>query len=144
MNWGYKILSIYAIFIVGIMFMVFKSSSQNQDLVTSDYYEQELKYQDRIDDTQRANALSADVKYAIQNHELNIILPSEMKNTKIDAEVLLYCTADQTKDIRKSFSTENGAISFAVPASNKGLHELQLTWKANGTSYFYKHKIMIP
>ena len=45
MNWGYKILTVYIIFIAGILFLVFKSSNQNQDLVTKDYYEQELKYQ---------------------------------------------------------------------------------------------------
>ena len=51
MNWGYKILMVYVIFIAGILLLVFKSSSQNQDLVTEDYYEQELKYQQKIDET---------------------------------------------------------------------------------------------
>ena len=63
MNWGYKILTVYIIFIAGILLLVFKSSTQNQDLVTKDYYEQELKYQQVIDATERANALSSEVKF---------------------------------------------------------------------------------
>ena len=62
MSWGYKILSVYIIFVVGIMVMVFKSSMQNTDLVTPDYYEKELKYQQTIDESARTGKLSAKVE----------------------------------------------------------------------------------
>ena len=45
MNWGYKIMLAYVVFIAGILFLVFKSSSQKVELVTENYYEQELKFQ---------------------------------------------------------------------------------------------------
>lgn len=144
MNWGYKILTVYIIFVVGILFLVFKSSSQNQDLVTTDYYEQELKYQQKIDETERANALSTEVKYEIGNQEINISFPGEMNGKKLSANVLLYCTADKSKDIEKEMTTENAQLHIALPAANKGLHELRINWTANGTSYYYQHKIMIP
>ena len=144
MNWGYKILAVYLIFIAGILFLVVKSSSQNQDLVTPDYYEQELKYQQKIDETERANSLSADVKYEIINHEIIIHFPEEMKAENLKATVLLYCTADKSKDLVKSMVTENGILSIALPEANKGLHELKITWVVKDLSYYYQHKIMIP
>ena len=49
MNWGYKILLVFAVFVAGILFLVYKSSNQKMDLVTTDYYEKELKYQQKID-----------------------------------------------------------------------------------------------
>jgi hypothetical protein len=61
MNWGYKILFVYAIFITGILFMVFKSATQKMDLVTPDYYAKELKYQEKIDESNRVNALSEEL-----------------------------------------------------------------------------------
>ncbi|MEQ1555036.1 MAG: FixH family protein, partial [Ferruginibacter sp.] len=70
MNWGYKILSFYALFVVGILFMVFKSSSQNTDLVTTDYYAKELKYQDKIDEQNRVSALTAPINYKLSNDSL--------------------------------------------------------------------------
>ena len=45
MNWGYKIILVYVLFVAGIVFLVVRSSMENTDLVTSDYYEKELKYQ---------------------------------------------------------------------------------------------------
>ena len=40
---------LYAVFVAGIVFLVVKASSQKFDLVTKDYYEQELQYQNVID-----------------------------------------------------------------------------------------------
>jgi len=143
MNWGYKILTVYIIFVAGIIFLVFKSSSQNQDLVTTDYYEQELKYQQKIDEMQRANALSAEVKYEISSNDIMVSFPEEMKGKKLTAHVLLYCTADKNKDIEQDLSTGNGQLMIKFPSSNKGAHELKITWVVNGTSYYNQHKIMI-
>lgn len=143
MNWGYKILVVYIIFVTGILFLVFKSSNQNQDLVVPDYYEQELKFQQRIDETERANTLSTTVKYEISDHEVIIKFPEEMKGIKLTAHVLLYYTADKSKDIQHNFSTTDARVKLALPAVNKGLHELKINWMVNKISYYYEHKIFI-
>jgi hypothetical protein len=49
MNWGYKIAITFILFGALIIFMVVKSFQQNIDLVTDDYYQEELKYQQQID-----------------------------------------------------------------------------------------------
>jgi len=143
MNWGYKILSVYIVFVLGILFLVYRSSSQNQDLVVQDYYEQELKFQKRIDETERANALSGEVKYEIKEKEITVRFPQEMRGKQLDAHVLLYCTADKSKDIQKDLSSSDALINVPLPAGNKGLHELKISWTANGTSYYWEHKIFI-
>lgn len=143
MNWGYKILFVYIFFVAGIIVLVAKSSMQNQDLVTKDYYEQELKYQDKIDQTERANALSSLVKYEVREHDIMINFPQEMKNTDLKAHILLYCTADKNKDIEKNISTRDGIILMPFAAGNKGLHELKISWTANNTEYYYEHKLFI-
>ena len=50
MNWGHKIIAVYVVFIAGMIFLVFKSSRQNIELVTEDYYAKELVYQQKIDE----------------------------------------------------------------------------------------------
>ncbi len=143
MNWGYKILTVYIIFVAGILFLVFKSSNQNQDLVIPDYYEQELKFQQRIDETERANALSAAVKFEIGNKEIIIHLPPEMKGMEVATHVLLYCTSDKSKDIQQDFTTKEAVIKLAFSPANKGLHELKINWVANEKTYYYEHKLFI-
>ena len=58
-SWGHKILFAYLAFVAGIMFLVFKASQEDYDLVTANYYEAELKYQDIIDQKENTARLSA-------------------------------------------------------------------------------------
>lgn len=143
MNWGYKILLVYVVFISGIVFMVVKSSMQNTDLVTPDYYEQELQYQTTIDATLRANQLSAKLQCNIVNDSMRIEFPAEMKNERVKADVWLYCIANKTKDIRQTIQAPGGIIMLPIPAGNKGSHDVKINWEAGGQTYYYEQKIFL-
>lgn len=143
MNWGYKILFVYAIFVAGILFLVFKSSTQNTDLVTTNYYEKELKYQDKIDQENRNNALSAPIQYEIKDHELLINFPADFKGKKINGTLVLYCPANEKKDISQDFTLQDDILHIHLPQENKGLFELQINWTADQLNYYFQHKISI-
>ena len=143
MNWGYKIMLVYIIFIAGIMFLVFKSSSQKVELVTGNYYEQELKYQQKIDQSERAEALSAPLKYELNGNDLSVVFPSEMIGKKISVHALLYCVADETKDKSYNVTTEDGKLNLAMPENIHGNYELKIDWIAEGISYYSTNKIFI-
>ncbi len=143
MNWGYKILTVYGIFVAGILFMVFKSSQQNFDLVTEDYYAKELKFQQQIDAAGRANALSEPVRAEIKNNELLVHFPKDFAGKKIDGEIQLYYAADKTKDVVKSFSTTDNTAILLMPANTVGKHELHLKWNVDGLSYYFEQKVFL-
>ena len=64
-NWGYKIVLVYSVFVAGILYLVVQSSRQQMDLVTDDYYAQEIRYQEKIDQSKRASALSEPIRYQV-------------------------------------------------------------------------------
>lgn len=143
MNWGNKILIVYIVFVTGIVFMVFKSSSQKADLVTSDYYEKELKYQDKIDEMKRVQALSDSVQFEVKNNELIIAFPKDFTGKLLTGEAFLYCPSDADKDFKKNFSVQDDVLKIALPKATKGLHELHLSWKQGNLSYYFEKKIII-
>ena len=143
MNWGYKIIGVFAVFVTGIIFLVVSSFSQNIDLVTTDYYEEELKYQTTIDATTRANALSAKLKCSVSNDTLLIEFPAEMKNIAVTADVWLYFIADKKKDIKKTTEIFNGEILLPLTSTNKGLHDVKISWLAAGEQYYFEQKIFL-
>lgn len=142
MNWGYKILFVYLLFVLGILFMVFKSSTEKTDLVSTDYYEKELKYQQTIDETKRAGALSEPVKVEIQEGKLKILFPKDFAGKKLEGEVFLYCPSDKDKDSKQHFSVQDSVLLMPVPAVAKRLYELHLTWQAEGVTYYFEKKII--
>lgn len=143
MNWGYKILIVYFIFVSGILFLVFKSTSEKTDLVTTDYYAQELKYQQKIDESGRTRALSAAPEVMINGNQLQVHFPKDFVQKKLNGNLLLYCPADKEKDVRQNFSVVNEDIILTIPPANKGLHELQISWQADGIKYYFEKKIFI-
>ncbi len=143
MNWGTKILIVYVAFIAGILFMVFKSSTQNTDLVTTDYYTKELKYQEKIDEIKRTATLLAPVAYSIKDNSLSILFPKDFAGKKLVGEAVLYCPSDEKKDIKKIFSLIDETLQMAIPAGSKGLYELHISWQDGGVSYYFETKIFI-
>mgnify|MGYP000985304694 CR=1 FL=1 len=143
MNWGYKILIVYLVFVAGIVFMVFKSSNEKIDLVTTDYYAKELKYQERIDAVKRTKALSAPVKYEVVDHKLIISFPKEFAAEQIKGSALLYCPSDDRRDMKQDFTVSNGTVVIDLAANNTGAHELQINWQAGDKAYYFEDKLFL-
>ena len=74
-SWGYKIFFAYTAFAAGILFLAYKASQQNFDLVTENYYEQELKYQDVIDQKSNVALLSEAPKISHTVNSVSLQLP---------------------------------------------------------------------
>ena len=143
MNWGYKILLVYLAFIVGILILVYKSSSQKVDLVTENYYQQELKYEQKIDQAERAQSLSSPLRYEVNKNEISIFFPEEMKDKNISTEILLYYPADESKDSVYNLETSSGKLTIVLPEKDKGMYELKMDWKVDTTKYYSEHKVLI-
>lgn len=143
MNWGTKILIVYIVFVMGIVFMVFKSSTQNTDLVTTDYYAKELKYQEKIDEVKRTNALSAPLEYSVKDNAITILFPKDFAGKQLEGEAVLYCPSDEKKDLKKIFSLKDESLQMQIPAGSVGLYELHVSWQDGGVSYYFEKKINI-
>lgn len=144
MNWGYKILIVYLVFVAGIVLMVFKSSMQKTDLVTTDYYAKELKYQDKIDAVHRTEGLSSQPVYEIENNKMTIHFPKDFIGKQISGDVLLYCPSDENRDIKQLFNQDNTDLDITLPSDNTGQYELQINWQSNdGMKYYYEKKVFL-
>jgi len=143
MNWGHKIIIVYAVFVAGMLFLAFKSSKQNVDLVTEDYYAKELQYQQKIDELKRTALLSAPVNFEVVNHALTIRFPKDFDTKKIKGDVALYCPSDEKKDINRQFIVTDSTVNIPIPASYHGLYYVKINWMADSINYYFEQKIII-
>lgn len=140
-SWGYKILFAYIAFVAGIMFLVYKANQEKFDLVTDNYYDAELKYQDVINQKQRAADLSALPVISHSTNSVNIQLPQEFLNQNLTGELYLYRPSDATKDIRKEFSTQSASVRILLDKDLSGLYEVKLSWQAAGKTFYNEQRI---
>ena len=141
LSWGHKIAFVYIMFVAGIGFLVFKASSQKFDLVTKDYYDQELKYQQVIDQAANTAKLSTSLVVEKTASELSISFPAEMKNKKKIIDFYLYYPADAKRDFRKSININDNTFKQPLPDAMKGKYELKLSWEVDGVNYYFEKKL---
>jgi hypothetical protein len=139
-SWAYKILIVYLMFVAGIMFLVFKANGERYDLVTENYYEAEVKYQDVIDQKQRVAALSAPPEISYKAGKLHIQFPSDFNGKVLQGELYLYRPSDAKKDFRQSFTSSDNQLFIDLPASISGMYDIKLSWQAGGQTYFMEKK----
>ena len=140
-SWGYKIFIVYTAFAAGILFLAYKASQQRFDLVTENYYDAELKYQNVIDERSNAASLSEPPKISHTVNSVSLQLPAEFAGREVQGEIYLYRPSDETKDIRKSFSTRQASYDITLDQSVSGSYQVKLSWTADGKRYYNEQRI---
>ncbi len=143
LNWGYKILIVYLMFAAGMLTMVYLTTQENRDLVSDNYYEEELAYQEIIDQSSRTAKLSAAVEVELNqmNKKINISLPSEFKNTPVEGTWRLYYAADRKRDLQGIINTNNGKQQIETPRDIMGSYTLKLQWESVNQVYYFEKLI---
>ncbi len=143
-SWGWKIAGLYSGFVIMILVMVWKSTTKKIDLVADDYYEQELLFQHRIDQSKRAASLAEPLKWSVSGAQLLIQYPAEFSGSSISGEVRFYCPADNRKDTSFPIAAD-GKLQQVIPFRKlqPGRYLLQIDWKAGGKSYWNEGVIRI-
>ena len=144
MNWGNKLLLVFLVFAAGMFYLVYRSMHVNYQLVSKEYYKDELRYQDVIDGTNRANALSSKIQIS-QNDELIFVqLPNEMKNEKITGEIWFYCAADEKKDRHISMKLNKEAAQQLTKKSFlPGSYIVKFNWNSGNQHYYSEQPLTI-
>ena len=144
LNWGVGIVITIACFIGFIMFFVIKMSTDKKydhDLVTEEYYKQELAYQDQIDAQQNSARLAKNIQVEVTAEGIQIVFPSEKQN--IDGGVSLYRPSNKKLDIEIPISLENQQMLIPAEKLVEGKYKLSINWKSNGTDYLFKKDLQI-
>jgi FixH len=143
MNWGNKLLVTFLVFGAGMAFLVYKSVKTNYELVEKDYYKSELAYQQVIDGSARANALSATTVLQDDNG-ITLSLPAEMKNKKVSGTIHFYCAYDETKDKTIELNPSAAGIQvFSNTSLQAGDYTVKISWNADGTTYYTEKKLTV-
>lgn len=142
LNWGHKITLAFTVFVLFMFTLVYKSMKTDFQLVTKEYYKDELAYQQVIDGTNRANKLSTSVEVKQANNELIIQLPTEMKGKRISGNIWLYCSSDDKKDRRLELAVdENGKQLIDSKNMLPANYLVKITWKADELNYYNEQRI---
>lgn len=142
-NWGTGIAVFYITFVIAMLTFVFWTTGNNGDLVTEDYYAEELVYQKTIDNKARANELVGEVSISSRIGRIDLKLPEGMNNRSIKGELFLYRQDDKRKDTKFQFEGSRLDFSFNSEKIVTGRWKAKLSWAAEGKDYYFEDNIWI-
>lgn len=114
---------------------------QRVELVTPDYYAQDLVHQQRIDAEQRAMANPATISHDDAARAISIALPQ----TDATGTITLYRPSDLSLDREYAIALDaNGRQVIPAADLAPGLWRVRVSWTANGDAFFQEEKVLIP
>ena len=141
-NWGTKIVFLYLGFVLLIGVLVWKSTHTKTDLVSEDYYAQELSFQKKLDAENATAGLISKPVITVTPEAVMIFFPQDFSGKPIEADLQLYNPANAALD--KTFTrlqAEAGAIRLERKGLPAGAFVAKLNWKCEGKSYYQEAPI---
>jgi hypothetical protein len=140
-NWATGITLVYIGFVVFMLGMVYMCTQQHFDLVSADYYEQELKFQQVIDGKENEHLLEKATVVTMDNGQVTVVIPMD----KIDGEgsITFYRPDNAKYDLTIPLKGES---SIAVPLKNlqSGLYKVKSVWQHQGQPYYNEQSLFVP
>lgn len=143
MSWGNKLVLVFIGFAALMFTLVYKAMNTKFELVSKTYYEDELRYQDKIDGKQNAAALGS-LEITKEAEALKIHLPGELNTRQLEGEAWFYCKIDANKDLRMPLSVDEAGVQ-TVPLNLLPAHQyqLKLSWVVDGKHYYMEKDIAL-
>lgn len=144
-NWGTGVVLAFVAFITFIMYFIITmnvNEKYNHDLVTEDYYKEELNYQSAIDKETNGKALKENITLKKTDEGLVLIFPNEFKAEDITGKVFLYRPSNKHLDFETSISLSSHNLLIPDKRLLDGRWNIYIDWQYNKKAYLFKEEIV--
>ncbi|WP_298496863.1 FixH family protein [uncultured Algibacter sp.] len=143
-NWGTGIVLAFIGFISFIMYFIITmnvNDKYDHDLVSDDYYADELQYQNDINKLENTKDLSTNISYEKTTNGLIIKFPKGLDYKNIKGKLFLYRPSNKQLDFETAISLSN--LNLLIPDKRlvDGRWNIKIDWQYNGKNYLFKESI---
>lgn len=143
-RWGSGLLIAFALFAAGVLTMVVISMNREVDLVTDDYYRQELKYEEQIASAKRTKSLGDSVRSELAGDAYLLTLPSHFRPDSTTGSLTFYRPANRKRDFVVPLLLAAGnRQTVQVGGLEKGLWRVKVRWSYLHEAYYREEAILI-
>lgn len=144
-NWGTGIVIAFIGFIAFIMYFVISMNTNKKydhDLVTEDYYKQELEFQQDIDKETNSKALVKNLSWEKTAEGIVLKFPDNLNYNDIEGKVFLYRPSNKQFDFETDISLSNHNLLIPDKRLLDGRWNIKVDWQYNGKSFLFKKEIV--
>lgn len=140
-GWGWRIALLYIGFVIMMLVLVISSSKQKFDLVSEDYYKDEIAYQQVLDGSKNQAALSSALLFGANDKTITITFPLEFAGKDIEGTINFYSAVDKRWD--RTFNIRPVANTMAIDRRllRHTNYLVKLTYSVSGKNYYMEQDI---
>jgi len=144
--WPAGISAAFVVFTCGTIGLVVMASANRMELVAPDYYEQELRYQQRLDGMNRAQRLPAGAKVSFDAAQkaIKLVLPADHARQQARGQITLFRPSAAGLDRRLELQlSPDGTQSLDASALQPGLWKIRVLWQVAGEEFFLDETVVV-
>lgn len=144
--WPLGVTLAFLVFATGTTTLVVIACAHKTDLVTPDYYEQEIKFQGRLDQLNRTAQLSerVNISYDKATRRITIALPVEHASLETTGQIQLYRPSATGLDRELKLELDaGGAQSVDASSLLPGLWKIRVQWTVSDRNYFTDQSVFV-
>lgn len=143
-SWGVGITIVIILFLLISLATVYFTTTVDVELVTDNYYEKELQYQDQINSEMRTADLPEQLKIKTESDKVIFSFPKLFNSKDISGELYLYKPSNEQNDMRIPVKVDSTFIQvITTDKLEKGLWRIKASWSVNKIKYYNEKILMV-
>ncbi|HOJ02723.1 MAG TPA: FixH family protein [Bacteroidota bacterium] len=144
--WAVGITIVIVVFLIVSIGLTIIISQEDYHLVTDDYYEKDLRFQEKMETRKRTKELDIKPVISIDREAKTCILsfPPRESYDGIAGSVEFFRISDATRDVTRPLQLNSeGRQVLSVSGLHSGQWIVKLTWTESGTEYYLEERIYL-
>ncbi len=144
--WPWSILGFLIFLIATIAAFVTFAIGQDMQLVTKDYYEKELRFQQDINQANNAGAFRDEISIRFQpeTQSVELRVPRSLVDAGFNGTVEFYRPSNKDLDFTAPLKPRaDGRQTIDVADLETGFWRLRMQWTADGKEYLFRDSVVI-
>jgi nitrogen fixation protein FixH len=142
--WPLGIVTAFILFIGGTTALIVVACQHPSELVSANYYEDELRFQDHMDKIDRTRLAAASLAYDPSLARLTLMLPVAHAQSGLAGTIRFFRPSSSGLDKTVELSPDaRGIQNVDVGTLQPGLWKVKVSWTADGVEYLLDEKIVI-
>ncbi|RSK50020.1 FixH family protein [Hymenobacter rigui] len=145
-RWPYAIVAAFGLFAGFIGYLVQQAMRTSVELVSPDYYQQELAYQQRMESVARTAALPGPVQLTLEpaRQQLVLRLPAAVAGAAVRGRVQFFRPSNQQLDFSMPLQPDASREQrISTARMQPGFWRVRFTFTAGGQAYFVERNITL-
>jgi hypothetical protein len=144
--WPVAIIAVFAVFIAGTAGLIVMACAHRTDLVSRDYYEQELRFQGQLERVERTRRLQPPVAVAYDpaRRQLRLSLPPDHARRDARGRIRFYRASAAALDREVNLALDaDGRQAVDVADLRRGAWKVRVSWTVEGEEFSLDQNLWI-